>query len=127
MKKIVCLILALLSVCFVFSSCGENEQIQQEEFLETSPELALEVEKARDFVREEMGAEIELRGNSVVYVFTVDKSKEECKTAANAVEDEVLTALEEAKKTLPMIESFVYEYRDAEGNKIYKQEYRPIV
>ena len=81
----------------------------------------------REYVREEMGAEIELQGNSVVYVFTVDKSEEECEIAANAVEDTVLSALEEARKDLPMIESFVYEYSDADGNKIYEQENKPIV
>lgn len=126
MKKLFCLILAVMSVCISFASCGEKEPIQQES-TETSPKLSLEVDKVRDFVREETGAEIELRGNTVVYVFTVDVSEEECRIAANAVEDTVLEALEEAKKTLPMINSFVYEYRDAEGNTIYKQEYRPIV
>lgn len=127
MKKLISFVLALMFVCVSFAACGKNGQNQEKTNTETSPELATEVEKVREYVREEMGAEIELQGNSVVYVFTVDKSEEECEIAANAVEDTVLSALEEARKDLPMIESFVYEYRDADGNKIYEQEYKPIV
>ena len=127
MKKLIGIILAFMLVCMTFVSCGDDGRNVEEKNEETSPELAMEVEKVREYVREEMGAEIELRGNSVVYVFTVDKSEEECEIAANAVEDTVLLALEEAKKDLPMIESFVYEYRDANGDEIYSQEYRLIV
>lgn len=127
MKKFICLLLTLMFVSVSFASCGKGEQKQQDNNTETSPELAVEVEKIRDHVREETGAEIELRGNSVVYVFTVDESKEDCRIAANAVEDTVLKALEEAKKDLPMIESFIYEYRDAAGNEIYSEEYSLIV
>ena len=126
MKRFISLVLALMLVCMSFASCGKNGNNQEKTNSEASPELAMEVEKVRDCVREETGAEIEIRGNSVVYVFTVDKSEEECEIAANAVEDTVLEALEEARKELPMIESFVYEYRDADGNEIYEQEYSLI-
>ena len=126
MKKFICYALVLIFVCFAFTACESNTQMQEEEVTQTSPELCEEVEKAREFVRQQTGAEIELRGNSVVYVFTVDESKEDCEIAANAVEDVVLEALEQARKDLPEIESFVYEYRKSDGSTIYKKEYSLI-
>lgn len=135
-KRIFTSLVLCLSLCLSVAACGGKKEASSgannsalEEYISASQSQIDEMSSAIE--AQGMKLSVEVRGNSLVYVYqyTTDVGDTETvKTALeqsmDAMEESFTTALSQVKAEVAETESMIVEYLDKDGNIILSKEYK---
>lgn len=125
-----------LSLCLSMAACGDKKEPSSdgnntalEEYISESQSQIDEMSSALE--GQGMNLSVEVRGNSLAYVyqFTTDVGDTETiksglEQSMSAMEETFNTLLSQVKEEVSETESMIVEYLDMDGNVIYSKEFK---